>query len=472
VSRSLIRGSAALAVADFSKKALLAVTVVLCARFLPKSTFGDYMLIMSLYQIFAVIAGAGLPNILIRHVARDRQGIPQKAVGSVIVRLIYAVPAVFCMLAVFRLGGYSRALLPEIMSLCLLIIFRAMTENAIAIFQGCEDPVTCAKISLVQSIATLVSTAAVCLTTRQLLHLVLCHTLGAVCSTLYAVYKFSSRRLHLAAGFAGSLSIAKALIYETGWINGATLVSSAYNRCDVLLLQRLASPVAVATYSAPYRILDLVQIIPTSVMGIVLPRLCRTQGDASEPVDQNRLLSLLLFGALLLIVASTILASWVVPFVLGKSYISSAPVVQVLIWATPFMFWNYLLLSNLIANHAERYIFIGSTIALAVNLVTNFMLIPRFGYMAAAFNTIATEVMLLGANMLFCNRANIFVLPAWSPRMISSTAGVLAGAFLWHAKSSELRFLSAILLVGSLFIMLPPLRSLFLKLEVKVAATR
>jgi O-antigen/teichoic acid export membrane protein len=304
------------------------------------------------------------------------------------------------------------------------------------------------------------------------LHLVLCHTLGAVCSTLYAVYKFSSRRLHLAAGFAGSLSIAKALIYETGWINGAALVSSAYNRCDVLLLQRLASPVAVAIYSAPYRILDLAQIIPTSVMGIVLPRLCRTQGDASEPVDQNRLLFLLLFGALLLIVTSTISASWVVPFVLGKSYNSSAPVVEVLIWATPFMFWNYLLLSNLIANHAERYIFIGSTIALAVNLITNFMLIPRFGYMAAAFNTIATEVMLLGANMLFCNKASIFVLPAWPSRMIISTAGVLAGAFLWHAKPSELRFLSAILLVGSLFIMLPPLRSLFLRLEVKVAATR
>ena len=36
MSTSLIRGSAALAVADFSKKALLAVTVVLCARFLPK----------------------------------------------------------------------------------------------------------------------------------------------------------------------------------------------------------------------------------------------------------------------------------------------------------------------------------------------------------------------------------------------------------------------------------------------------
>jgi O-antigen/teichoic acid export membrane protein len=207
-------------------------------------------------------------------------------------------------------------------------------------------------------------------------------------------------------------------------------------------------------------------------MGIVLPKLCRTQGDEAEPIDQGRLLSLLLFGALLLIVASTILAPWIVPFVLGRSYISSAPVVQVLIWATPFMFWNYLLISNLIANNAERYIFIGSTIALAVNLVTNFMLIPRFGYMAAAFNTIATEMMLLGANMFFCNRASIFVFPAWSSCIVSSTAGVLAGAVLWQTKSSELQFLAGVFLVGSPLIMLSPLKGLILRTEVKVAATR
>ena len=44
-----------------------------------------------------------------------------------------------------------------------------------------------------------------------------------------------------------------------------------------------ASPVAVATYSAPYRILDLAQIIPTSVMGIVSPALQGLKGARRSP---------------------------------------------------------------------------------------------------------------------------------------------------------------------------------------------
>jgi O-antigen/teichoic acid export membrane protein len=472
MSKSLIRGSAALAVADFSKKALLAVTVLLCARLVPKATFGDYLFLMSFYQIFSVIAGAGLPNILIRHVARDREWVSQRAIGSVLVRIMYAVPAVLLMFAVFFIGRYSRALLPAVASLIALMVLRAATENAIALFQGREDPVTCAKISFVQSFVTLVSTAVVCFTTKQLLHLVLCHTLGAACSTIYAIFKFSSKKLPLLSGINGSLAFAKALIYETPWINGATLLSSAYNRCDVLLLQRLASPDAVATYSAPYRILDLAQIIPTSVMGIVLPRLCRARGGAPDFVDQSRLLSLLLFAALVFIVFSTLLAPWIVPLILGKSYFSSVLVVEVLIWATPLMFWNYLLLSNLIANHAERYIFLGSAIALVINVATNLLLIPRFGYMAAAFNTILTEVTLLITNMVCCKTANVVVVPEWPRRIFASGVGVCGGALLWRMSDPHLHYIAATILLVSPLLMLPPLKSLLSPTEVELAATR
>ena len=402
-----------------------------------------------------------MPSILIRHAALDSKWIPQKAIGSVLVRLLYAVPAFLCMLFFFFVGGYSRQLLPALVSFALLIAFRAMTENAIALFQGREDPYTCAKISFVQSVVTLASTAFVCFTSKQLLPLVLCLSLGAVCSTLYAIYKFSSSGLALASGFTGSFAFAKSLISETHWINGATLVSSAYNRCDVLLLQRLASPVQVATYAAPYRILDLAQIIPYSVMGMVLPRICREEGDASQHVDQSRILSVILCAAILLIIVSSLLAPWLVPLLLGRAYVNSVPVVETLVWATPFMFWNYLLLANLVAYHAEHFIFIGSTIALFTNLAANLMLIPRYGYMAAAFNTILTEVILLSANLYFCRRAAISIVPAWFGRMALSLLGVLAGSLLWNDPALHMRLLAAVVLVVSPVVMISPIRTLF-----------
>jgi O-antigen/teichoic acid export membrane protein len=438
--------------AEFSRKGLLAVTVLVCGRLVPKDTFGNYMFLMSFYQIFSVVAGAGIPNILVRQVAAASVWRPAFLTGSIAARAVYSLPAAALMFSFFFIARYPIGFLPALGVLGALIVLRAATENAIAIFQGREETTTCAAISFVQSAVTLICTLVVCLTTKDLLQLVSCHILGAVASIVFAFFMFRRRKLSLYFGLAGLVSYTRVLLAETGWMNGATLISSAYNRCDVLLLERMASAQAVATYSAPYRVLDLAQIIPQGIMGVILARISRRDDGTTRKVDQATVMTIMMLAAVTLIVVSTMLAPVLVPLALGRAYADSVRVVAVLVWAVPFMYCNSALNVNFIARRAEKFVFYGCLSALLFNLATNLILIPRFNYMAAAVNTVGTELILFALNREFCRRAGIsfkvgYLAPIGFAMLL---AGI--GAAFWMSSRRHHLALGSVSLCSSLIV--------------------
>src|SRR5437868_6719771 len=143
---AVIRGSFTLGAGDFSRKALLATTVLLCARLLPARTFGDYILLLSFYQIFAMLGGAGLPNGLLRAAARsDRRGM-RTGLASVLVRLVYIVPTGTVMYVTMYVMRSSAEYFSALRLLLLMMVFRSTAENIIFILQGYEDQRSCAKL--------------------------------------------------------------------------------------------------------------------------------------------------------------------------------------------------------------------------------------------------------------------------------------------------------------------------------------
>src|SRR6266849_5146561 len=136
---AVLKGSFALGAADFSRRVLLAGTVLLCARFLLPVTFGEYIFLLSFYQIFAVLGGAGIPNSILRVVARDPRSGIRSGIASLLARLVYIVPTTALMYVVMSIMGFSTKYFPALGLLILMMVVRGAAENVIFIFQGNED---------------------------------------------------------------------------------------------------------------------------------------------------------------------------------------------------------------------------------------------------------------------------------------------------------------------------------------------
>jgi O-antigen/teichoic acid export membrane protein len=453
MSATVLKRSFTLAGAEFSRKALLAATVLLCARFLSPRAFGDYIFLLSFYQIFAVLGAAGLPSNLLRAVARGRQSGMRIGFASVLARLVYIVPTAALMFVAMRLLGLADQYFSALGVLVLMMVVRGAAENVAFIFQGNEDQISSAKIGVIQSTVTLLGTLAICFTSKSVLLLIGAHVLGGLVSAAYGFVLLHFQGPRSQESDAAIYDETRSLLSESHWLNAGASVASAYNRIDVLLLRRLLTAEAVAVYGVPYRILDLAQIVPSSLTATILPSLCRN-GETDTGITRPRAaMRFLLVIALMLVAIVTIAAPRVTLLLFGSKYRDSIPVLQILIWATVPMFWNFVLNAQLVANSFDRAIFYGACIALAVNVGLNLLLIPKFGYLACAGVTLVTELVLLAANLHFVSKVGAASWPEDFGRL--ALTATLLGAFCvsWTHAAAGYSLVGVVLLVLALLSM-------------------
>jgi O-antigen/teichoic acid export membrane protein len=211
-------------------------------------------------------------------------------------------------------------------------------------------------------------------------------------------------------------------------ING--LLNQLFFKIDVLLLKPLAGDLALGWYSAAYKLIDGLQVIPASFVIALFPLLSRYAQD-----DRRRLaavgetgLKILLALAFPIAVGTTLLAEPIILLIAGPGYLpESAWALQILIWYLPISFVNGLLQYVLIAVNRQRTLSVAFAVGLAFNLVANLALIPSYGYLAAAAVTVLSEVVLL-APFLWVTRREVGSLAvlgvAWRPALAAAVMGV------------------------------------------------
>ena len=82
----------------------------------------------------------------------------------------------------------------------------------------------------------------------------------------------------------------------------------------------------------------------------------------------------------------------IILFVYGNSFENSAASLQILVWALPFIFVNYII-GSLLNSIDKQILFTYTTGFCAIlNVGLNFLLIPKYSYIGAAIATVLTEL--------------------------------------------------------------------------------
>ena len=230
--------------------------------------------------------------------------------------------------------------------------------------------------------------------------MVVTNLIGSVVNTVFAM-KVAQRwprpsrrmlrpltRIALPIGFSGLLII-------------------AYARIDGVLVYAIGGAHEAGLYNAVYNILEQSHFVPVAVMTTMAPVL-----SAAWPSDPQRLLrasrmivellSLVSFGALAVaIVASEPL----IRLVFGNEFIEAAPALPVLLGAYVLICYGYLNGQLALVLGEQKRMLRISLIGLVANVAGNAVAIPAFGFMGAAWITLATEaVVLLQTTRLVVNR--------------------------------------------------------------------
>jgi O-antigen/teichoic acid export membrane protein len=168
------------------------------------------------------------------------------------------------------------------------------------------------------------------------------------------------------------------------------LLSALYFRIDVFLIEYWTGVEAVAHYSAVFRLVDAMRLVPAAVLTVALPRLF---GPRDARFAWQLAAGLTAFAVL--VTAMTLpLAGPILEWAYGSPYGTAIGLFQVLLLSFPLLTLNYSLTHQLIGWDGQRYYARCCAIALVVNLALNAWLIPGMGALGAAWATLGTEVAL------------------------------------------------------------------------------
>ena len=175
------------------------------------------------------------------------------------------------------------------------------------------------------------------------------------------------------------------------------LLLNLFFRVDVFVIQAAQGDAALGVYDAAYKYVNMLIILPAYFTLAIFPILSRYAIDGSgQLLNAFRHASrFLLIVAWPITIGTLFLAPWMIRVLGGEAFLpESADVLRVIIWFLPLSFVNGVIQYTLIAANQQRTISAAFALAVGFNFLANLILVPIYGYMAAAAITIATEFVL------------------------------------------------------------------------------
>jgi O-antigen/teichoic acid export membrane protein len=190
----------------------------------------------------------------------------------------------------------------------------------------------------------------------------------------------------------------------------AVVTQQIYVNSDVVMLGWMTNTTQVGLYSTALKIFNLVNTMIASIFTVVLPQACSTYENGNyqryNEVLRNVILYLIGLG-FPCVIGMLLLSRDIIIFIAGEEYASAAPALMYFAGALLFSCFHGFL-GNLITIPMGDFNIgiIAALISSLANIVLNAILIPHFGFVAAAFTTMLAELI---SALVFTKKINNYI---------------------------------------------------------------
>jgi O-antigen/teichoic acid export membrane protein len=156
------------------------------------------------------------------------------------------------------------------------------------------------------------------------------------------------------------------------------------------MLGQMTSMEEVGQYAIAARLSEVWVFVPTALVASAYPAIAKLYQDKS-PNYQKRLQQSndILFGlSLSLAIVVQLFGTWLITLIFGDKYADAAVILQIHIWSSVFIFMRTLASRWLILEDLVKFSLYSHIAGALVNVVFNYLLIPEFGAIGAAYATL------------------------------------------------------------------------------------
>ena len=436
-SQRIAKNISVMALAELVGFGLNFIITVLIARYLGVIGFGNYSFVIAFVGVFQMIADSGLNNILIREIAVDRDNLGYQLgvtksliwVFSIIVFLLIVLiiniinPAAEIKNATYIMG---MAVLATVHAVGYSSVFRALEEmeyNAAGFVLH--------KICLIGLVALVIK-----------LRLGLKEIAGAYLISnilLWLFYYVIVSRRYSRPKMVLSIKRWWYLISEAIPIGIASILRKISWQVDILILSAIGTAASVGLFSAPYKIIQSINLLPHTVSMPLFPFFSRLAKTSHKELFQTyeKSLKFMYLLSIPLVVTLATLSYSIVSLLFGPRFVNSHMALRILSISIIFLFPNAQFIYLFSALGKQRLYTICCVVSLVINVILDFILIPRFDFVGACIGTLIADMSLFIIGIFFVKSMSkdiSFIKASWKPLV----SGALMGAVLSQFRDSSL----------------------------------
>jgi O-antigen/teichoic acid export membrane protein len=368
------------------------LVMVWVARYLGPQEFGLFNFGTAFVGLFGAVTGLGLQSIVVRDIVRDPTCKEETLGTAAVMQLGGGVLAYGLILGtIFWLRPDDVLAKWLVAILGSMMLFKAsevaiywfesqvLSKYTVWVQNGSFLVFAAVKLALIFGNAPLLAFAWATVAEAALFALLLLAMLG--------MHGLGLRKLKI------SLTRAKAMLADSWPLLLSGLAIATYMKVDQIMLGQMLGDEAVGIYSAATRISEVWYFIPMMIVASVFPAMleAKKQSDVVYQQRFQRLYDLMVWLSFAVALPMTFLAGPVVVFLYGPAYAAAGTVLAIHVWASVFVFLGVASSQWFIAENRQILSFQRTLLGLVINIVLNYIFIPRFGAAGAAYATILSQ---------------------------------------------------------------------------------
>ena len=231
------------------------------------------------------------------------------------------------------------------------------------------------------------------------------------------------------------------------------ILGQIYFKADIVMLSAMAGLREAGIYAAAYKLADLVTKVAVLCSRVFAPALFKASHETGKSFDvfSSMMVRCLALVGLLAGVSSFLLAEDLILLLFGENYLSSVPILQIMggVMAARCMMVALQLLLSSMELHFQRVSRLS--VAVAVHIAANAVLIPLYGAPGAAIATLLSGAFLVLLYTVVASRKRSFLFARWLLVPSGMAALVAFGSHLLDVNAWAGAGISATVLLASLF---------------------
>jgi O-antigen/teichoic acid export membrane protein len=178
----------------------------------------------------------------------------------------------------------------------------------------------------------------------------------------------------------------------------ASVLYLAYTQVDQVLVFEIAGERAAGLYGAAGKVLDRAMLIPGSVLATMFPMIAAAYKD--DVATMRRLIQtaieVLLVTTLPFVSLVVVIARPLMRLLFGAAFAPAGPALSVLMLVFAISAFSYVAGDLVIVLRLQRQYILYAVAGLIVNVALNVLLLPKYGFIAAAWICLVTEGLVIG----------------------------------------------------------------------------